>query len=524
MNRLFIVLLIGMMPYTFCHAQTITVTQFNLAETDLTANSKRTEVFDQNGDRCALIRVQTTQKGFVFDVGSAGVQKVDDSHTGEIWVYVPYGVRHISIRHKDLGSLPNYDFPVAIQKAKTYIMSITSDKVLVAKYDDTRKQKLRIKSSYENTTFVLNGVNIQLNPSGEATQELAFGTHAYRVEVPAFYPKEGQITIEDPDNEQTLLISDLSPIKGKLSVYVSPMVSAITIDGKRITQNTSLTPIELQIGKHTVTVSASGYRTETREVEVSEDKTTDVKFTLSRVADFRFNSHPMGAMLYINREPLGKTPCSKRLTTGTYTMKATKKGHKDFIKEMELSSSTPEINLRLTKINNYKNEFYIEADFKAGTLTAVGATMGGYINNVNVEASYFYGLGKSETIYWSGNGVEPISSEYSPSMNIVGKVGYGFPLGTRFRLTPQAGFSFLKLKETVEAYKNHIGDGANVGSMVVGLRFSAAIASHFAFSLTPEYGIGIMKSKGYSTLSEVSPTIKKWGNGFNVKLGVTTFF
>lgn len=151
------------------HAQKISVSRFILAESDLTAQNRNTSVEDQNGDKCALIRIQTTQKGFSFDVGSAGIQKVDDNHVGEIWVYVPFGVRHISIRHPQLGSLPNYDFPITIEKARTYIMEITSDKVFVNYYDDTRKQKLHIKVIPANSKFTLNGMNVPLDKNGEST-------------------------------------------------------------------------------------------------------------------------------------------------------------------------------------------------------------------------------------------------------------------------------------------------------------------------------------------------------------------
>ena len=78
------VLWLFLMLAVHLEAQNISVTRFYLAENDLTANSRKTEVFDQNGDRCALIRVQTTMNGFHFDVGSAGVQKVDESHVGEV--------------------------------------------------------------------------------------------------------------------------------------------------------------------------------------------------------------------------------------------------------------------------------------------------------------------------------------------------------------------------------------------------------------------------------------------------------
>src|SRR5574344_2462854 len=91
-------------------AQNINVASFNLDPKDLTANLEGTTVYDQNGQKCALIRIQTTQKGFSFDVGALGVQKVDDTKVGEIWLYVPEGVKRLTMRHPQLGSLLNYPF------------------------------------------------------------------------------------------------------------------------------------------------------------------------------------------------------------------------------------------------------------------------------------------------------------------------------------------------------------------------------------------------------------------------------
>ena len=94
-------------------------------------------------------------------------------------MYVPFGVRHISIRHPQLGSLVNYDFPINIEKSRTYIMEITSDKVFVNYYDDSRRQQLDIKVVPSNASFTLNGMNVKLNPKVEASQELSVGTYTY---------------------------------------------------------------------------------------------------------------------------------------------------------------------------------------------------------------------------------------------------------------------------------------------------------------------------------------------------------
>lgn len=127
-RRLALALIASFVQVHIC-AQGISVKSFQLAETDLTAQNRNTMVEDQNGEKCALIRIQTTQKGFVFDVGSIGVQKIEDNHTGEIWLYVPYGVKHLDIRHASFGSLIGYNFPISITKGRTYILDLKTSNV-----------------------------------------------------------------------------------------------------------------------------------------------------------------------------------------------------------------------------------------------------------------------------------------------------------------------------------------------------------------------------------------------------------
>lgn len=502
-------------------AQDISVTEFRLAENDLTANG-RDAVLDQNGDKCALIRIQTTQKGFQFGVGSSGITKVDDHHVGEIWLWVPYGIRHISIHHQQLGSLPNYDFPISIQKARTYIMKITHDQVFVTNYDDTKKQKLHIKIVPQNSSLILNGMSVQLDDKGEASLDMAYGQFAYKVESKGYYPKEGIVVVNDTSKE--LRISDLNLIMGKVSVHPNPITAEVLIDGHAAIRS-ALEPIELRIGEHLVTVKSKGYRTENRVVKVTENTTTDVSVSLSQVADYTFTSSPRDAIIYVNKERLGTAPCIKELTTGTYTVKATKPGYKDYNKTLQLNSSNPNVQVLLSKIYNYKNEIYVEGNFKSGGFTSLGVSVGGFFHNVNIEASYMSSSDKSEKIFWNSDKQLPKTCEYSPSTNLSFRLGYGIPIATRFRLTPQIGVNFTKLKENKLSTENDaIADGAYVMSGAISARFSAAIINHLAISVVPEYSFAMNKSKGYETLSSVSPKIKKWGEGLNIKLGITVFF
>ena len=109
------------------YAQTMTVTEFKYDENDLTANTAGTIVLDQNGDKCALIKIESTEFGFSFDVGSLGVVKTEQ-HTGEVWVYVPEGVKRISISHPKLEKIRDYDLGLSVKKARTYVMRLSVQK------------------------------------------------------------------------------------------------------------------------------------------------------------------------------------------------------------------------------------------------------------------------------------------------------------------------------------------------------------------------------------------------------------
>ena len=97
----------------------IVVKEFYMDELDITANTHGTIVEDQNGEKCALIKVETTVKDLTFDVGALGVTKTE-RHPGETWVYCPRGVKRISIFHDDLGVLRDYDLGMMLESARTY--------------------------------------------------------------------------------------------------------------------------------------------------------------------------------------------------------------------------------------------------------------------------------------------------------------------------------------------------------------------------------------------------------------------
>ena len=201
---------------SLAQAQNISVASFELDPNDLTANLEGTTVYDQNGQKCALIRIQTTQKGFSFDVGALGVQKVDDNKVGEIWVYVPEGVKRISIRHQQLGSLLDYGFPVTLMGSKTYVMQLTTANVHTIIEEAVTQQYVVFQVTPHNASLIFDGDFLELS-EGTASKRKSFGTYNYTAQAALYHPQTGTITVNDPDKRHEVAIS-LKPAHGFLEI------------------------------------------------------------------------------------------------------------------------------------------------------------------------------------------------------------------------------------------------------------------------------------------------------------------
>ena len=107
-------LFLGLILLTSLNAQ-IDVESFRVLENDMDARIHH-PVLDMNGDVCAIIKIVTTETGFVFETGTTKIVKTVNK-TAEIWLYVPWGLKRLTIKHPQLGVLRNYMLPVSIDKA-----------------------------------------------------------------------------------------------------------------------------------------------------------------------------------------------------------------------------------------------------------------------------------------------------------------------------------------------------------------------------------------------------------------------
>ena len=183
-------------------AQELSVKSFRLLENDLTANTHATMVKDKNGEVAALIKIVTTEQGFMFDGGMTGIVLIKQG-TGEVWVYVPHGIKRINIQHQQFGVLRDYYFPVPIEKARTYELVLTTPKVetvveqeQVKNYNNVRANFFVLRTSHPKASIRVDGYPYQSHNDGSIQGMLPYGEHTYQVKLRGHEPAEGTFTID----------------------------------------------------------------------------------------------------------------------------------------------------------------------------------------------------------------------------------------------------------------------------------------------------------------------------------------
>ena len=311
--------------YLSAFSQTISVSNFRLLESDLTANTAGTMETDQNGETAALIKVVTTQTGFTFDGGTLGIVKTKQT-PGEVWVYIPKGSKKISIKHPQLGVLRDYYYPVAIEAARTYEMILASGTVQTIVNQDAGGQYLVMRVSPSSALVYIDDVETTLH-DGIISKFMSYGKHDYRITDPLFKSDAGTFEIGQEKKEINI---KLQPSYGQFEITSSPESGAeVYIDDETTPLGTTpFTTRPIKKGDHKFRIQKADYETKTFNHIVHDDGSTlPLNINLKpNYAIVKINI-PDGCSLYINKELKGVGSWQGRLSEGLYQIEASKQGH-----------------------------------------------------------------------------------------------------------------------------------------------------------------------------------------------------
>lgn len=361
-------------------AQSMSVASFRYDEKDLTANSAGTMKYDQNGDKCALIRIQTTEKGFAFDVGVLGVTDVDDKHVGEVWVYVPRGVKMITIRHAQLGTLERYAFPVSIQEGRTYVMHLTTAKVTTIVEQDDGLTYFTLSVVPSNAVVMVDGELKSLDADGSLILRLPRGEHSYSIQAPGYASQSSTFTL---GTEKVTKDIRLESVMASLSISCETPGAAIYVNDQLKTSNSQWTG-SLNAGSYLVEARKEGYYSAKQSVSLAqkENKSVNIPALTARVGNIDVSYKPVNCEVWVDGKKLGNSPdVFKGVLIGSRKVTLKKEGYADKVVTAEVNEGeTTVISGALEKIAS--DDVVAGSGVSNGTSTSVGGPLEFNVNGV----------------------------------------------------------------------------------------------------------------------------------------------
>jgi formylglycine-generating enzyme required for sulfatase activity len=309
----------------------IAVKSFRKLESDMTARIDAPKK-DQNGDVCAIIKVVTTQTGFIWEPDGLGIVSAENKGA-EYWLYVPFGAKRITIKHPQLGVLRDYLYPMGIEKATVYEMVLVTGKVTTIVEETIESQWLMITPEPANALVYINDEFVK---TGEYIAKLKPGAYNYRVELPLYHTEAGSVEV---GNTKKTLSVKLKPAFGYIKISSQPESGAqVFVNGKLTTGTTPLTTEPIASGEHTVQVVKEMYQPITRKVQVMDGQTIPLDVILQpNFAELTINA-PSGASIVLNNQQKGTGSWSERLSAGIYSIEARLDKHLTAKQDIELAT------------------------------------------------------------------------------------------------------------------------------------------------------------------------------------------
>ncbi len=367
MKNLLTLLVITLLIGTLTSQSQIAVKSFRKLDSDLTARIEAPKK-DQNGDICAIIKVETTQTGFTWDSDGLGIVAVVPK-VGEYWIYVPWGAKRLTIKHPQLGILREYQYTVPIEKATVYEMKLVTGSVKIIVDETILGYYVIITPEPADASIFIDEVLVK---KGTYQAKLKPGSYNYRVQDPLYKTEVGKFELT---NKKEVLNIKLKPNFGFISVATLPESGAsVFIDDIKLTQPTPCTSDSLLVGEHKVRVEREMYQPEEKRIKVEAEKTSPVNLTLiPTFAEVAFNLPPE-ASLFLNGEKVATGNWKTRLTKGVYTVEARRDKHITAKKDIDVVEGENQI-IDLQPILIY-GSLDVETNPPGATITINGLEMG----------------------------------------------------------------------------------------------------------------------------------------------------
>ena len=197
--------------------KTMDVSKFTRLDNDLMARVTKPVRDKDEGKLCALIRVVTNLTDLEVRADALGIVQ-QEKHSGELWLYVPYGARSLSFSHEGYYPLL-YQYAEKIEEGTVYELRLGSyDTALDGSNQNSNTQMFVLSYQPDEATIFVDGVEVP-SEYGVFAAMMSKGDHTYKVEAAQFEATEGEFTLADEPVRRSV---NLHPLFGQFQMYSLP--------------------------------------------------------------------------------------------------------------------------------------------------------------------------------------------------------------------------------------------------------------------------------------------------------------
>ena len=197
--------------------KTMDVSKFTRMDNDLMARVTKPVRDKDQGKLCALIRVITTLTDLNVRADALGIVQ-QERHDGELWLYVPYGARSLSISHEGYFPLL-YQYALPIEEGVVYELRLASYATPgEGATQQANTQMFVLTHSPDAATVYIDDMEVPTE-NGVFAAMMSKGEHTYKVEAEQYEEAEGTFDLSDQPLRETV---KLQPLFGTFQLFTLP--------------------------------------------------------------------------------------------------------------------------------------------------------------------------------------------------------------------------------------------------------------------------------------------------------------
>lgn len=251
-----IVLLLGMA--VGMSAQQYQVKATECSEDMMDFSQRSTRVVDQNGDQCAVLRIESAIPGLLkFELGAQDIEH-KEIKDDEVWLWVSTSVKKITIRCDGCKPLKDYR-PGNLEGGHIYHFKVTTGHPK----EQATKQHMHILCHQVPFFVSIDGKPAVESTKNQFSQELSLGTH--NIVVSATHYKSFSKDIKLTRSAASRDTVTLDPNYGTVTIRPNVQGCKLFIDNQEYGINGE---IKLDVGQHQITVRKDKYTSHEEKIVV----------------------------------------------------------------------------------------------------------------------------------------------------------------------------------------------------------------------------------------------------------------